>query len=86
MDNNGPDGPRKPLEVQFAEGDRFLKVLDPAAARFTFQTFDDDRDRDDNSLVRVLHGTLAEHFDQLKAELDRLRALNVVRPLDTTVH
>ena len=46
----------------------FLTQLDPTATRFTFQTFDDDKDRKNKALVRVLHGTLDECF----AELTRL--------------
>jgi hypothetical protein len=43
----------------------FLHVLDPQADRFTFQLFDDDRDRKDKNLTRVLHGTLDEHYATL---------------------
>jgi hypothetical protein len=71
LDSNGPDGPRKPLDVDFAEAEKFLKALDPTATKFTFQTFDDDGDRGNKDLVRVLHGTLAEHFDELKRLNDR---------------
>jgi putative DNA primase/helicase len=71
LDSNGPEGPRKPLDVDSAEAERFLKALDPAATRFTFQTFDDDGNRGDKSLVRVLHGTLAERFEELKRLNDR---------------
>jgi hypothetical protein len=41
------------------EAARFLKLLDPAATQFTFQTFDDNSVRDDKTLAKVLHGTLA---------------------------
>lgn len=47
----------------------FLNYLDPDADFFTFQSFDDDADRKDPSLAKVLHGTLDEHF----AELVRLQ-------------
>jgi hypothetical protein len=47
------------------ETERFLAALDPAAERWTFQTFDDNRERKDKKLVRVLHGTLAEHWERL---------------------
>ena len=53
-----------------AEAAHFLKLLDPEATEFTFQTFDDNADRDDKSLVRVLHGSL----EQLAARLSRLNA------------
>jgi RecA-family ATPase len=49
--------------------ERFLQVLDPTATRFTFQTFDDDKERKDKTLARVIHGTLAERFNEL-AELN----------------
>src|SRR6516165_4205348 len=41
------------------EAARFLKLLDPAATQFTFQTFDDNKERKDPALVKMLHGTLA---------------------------
>jgi len=40
---------------------KFLEKLDPKATNWTFQTFDDNADRKDQSLARVLHGTLEEH-------------------------
>src|SRR5436190_1037119 len=49
---------------------RFLLALDPRAEGFTFQTFDDDRDRKDSGLARILHGSLADHW----AGLARLNA------------
>jgi hypothetical protein len=54
-----------------AEAARFLALLDPATTRFTFQTFDDDKERKRTALVRVLNGTLDQHF----AELTRLNNL-----------
>ena len=53
------------------EAARFLTLLDPTATRFTFQTFDDDKERKSTALVRVLNGTLDQHF----AELTRLNNL-----------
>ena len=47
------------------EAERFLTFLDPDAKRFTFQTFDDDVDRKDTRLVRVIHGSLTENFELL---------------------
>jgi hypothetical protein len=52
---------------------RFLEVLDRDATRFTFQTFDDDRERreqrkrnrEPDPLAKVLHGTLEERFEEL---------------------
>ena len=49
----------------------FLSGLDPTATRFTFQTFDDNKDRKSKALARVLHGTLDGCF----AELTRLNNL-----------
>jgi hypothetical protein len=52
-------------ETRRLETERFLKALDPTAASWTFQTFDDDDKRDDQNLVRVLNGTLAKHWSTL---------------------
>jgi RepB DNA-primase from phage plasmid len=46
----------------------FLTALDPGATSFTFQTFDDDPDRKDPKLIRILHGSFAD----LEFELERL--------------
>ena len=43
----------------------FLTYLDPTATRFTFQTFDDNKDRKSKALARVLHGTLDACFAEL---------------------
>jgi len=40
---------------------KFLEKLDPQATSWTFQTFDDNPARKDQSLARKLHGTLEEH-------------------------
>lgn len=56
-----PDHPRRD------EAARFLKSLDPRATSFTFQTFDDNKERKDARLVHVLHGTLEQHWDRLVA-------------------
>ena len=47
----------------------FLQLLDPDAKYFTFQTFDDDKDRKDTRLARVIHGSLEQKWDEL-AELN----------------
>ena len=39
----------------------FLTLLDESIERWTFQTFDDDRERMDSSLTRILHGSLVQH-------------------------
>src|SRR5262245_60822982 len=62
------------LKFDRTEAMRFLKLLDPAGERFTFQTFADNKDRkDDPRLVQVLHGTLAQHFNRL-CELNKAGA------------
>jgi len=45
----------------------FLQLLDPDAKFFTFQTFNDAQESKDSRLVRVLHGSLEEHWDELAA-------------------
>jgi hypothetical protein len=55
------------------EAKRFLALLDPNATRFTFQTFDDNEERKEHRkethekdpFAKIIHGTLAEHFDEL---------------------
>jgi uncharacterized protein DUF5906/DNA primase RepB-like protein/primase-like protein len=47
-----------------AEAAHFLSLIGRGAARFTFQTVDDS-DRKDKHLIRIIHGTFAELFDQL---------------------
>ena len=56
-----------------SEAERFLALLDPGASKFTFQTFDDDKERKErraeagekDPYAKVFHGTLAQHFDAL---------------------
>lgn len=62
--------PSKTLMPDQYEAKKFLKLLDPNADFFTFQTFDDNTDRKDPSLTRILHGSLEEHWDTL-CELNR---------------
>jgi hypothetical protein len=57
--NNGK--PPKPPDLE--EAQRFLELL--GATQCTFQTFDDNAGRKNQKLVRVLHGDLAEHADEL---------------------
>jgi hypothetical protein len=54
-----------PLVPELEQGKRFLAELAPGTDKFTFQTFDDDGDRKNRKLARVLNGTLAEHADEL---------------------
>ncbi|MCG7504762.1 DNA-primase RepB domain-containing protein [Mesorhizobium retamae] len=44
---------------------RFLQLLDQTTTDFTFQTFDD-KDRSNRDLVRLLHGSLDKHADELE--------------------
>lgn len=48
-----------------AEAEHFLARLDATASAFTFQTFDDHKQRKDALLARVLHGSLDEHWTTL---------------------
>ena len=45
--------------------ERFLTLLDAEAETFTFQTFDDNKDRQAGKLAGWLHGTLDEHWNKL---------------------
>ncbi|MDP1772132.1 MAG: AAA family ATPase [Methylobacter sp.] len=58
------------LDIDFTEAERFLTILDESADQFTFQTFDDNKERKDKSLIRVLNGS----FDQHKKELAELNS------------
>jgi hypothetical protein len=49
----------------FSLAERFLKYLDPNATVFTFQTLDDNQDRADKSLIRTLHGSLADNWNAM---------------------
>jgi len=46
------------------QAEKFLQLLDPQGI-FTFQTFDDDKVRKNLGMARVLHGSLAQHWDEL---------------------
>src|SRR5665647_1652443 len=60
-----------------SEAERFLKALDPQAAKFTFQTFDEDAKRKEASrkntkgkkhydpLAKVFHGSLSDYWQTL---------------------
>lgn len=58
------------LVTNLTEAAAFLDPLDPRGT-FTFQTFDDDKNRKAGNLARILHGTLHQHA----AELERLQQL-----------
>lgn len=44
---------------------QFLNTLDHKRACWTFQTFDDNADRRNPALTRILNGSLEDHFDTL---------------------
>ena len=46
------------LNIDLDEAKRFLFLLDSDADAFTFQAFDDNKDRKDPKLARVRHGSL----------------------------
>lgn len=64
------------FQPDIAQAQRFLSTLDPGAScrsliegiddGFTFQTFDDNKDRKSKALVRVLHGTLGAVHSTLR--------------------
>jgi hypothetical protein len=66
------------------EVETLLRALDPSTERFTFQTFDDDKERGSQSLVRTLHGTLAEHWNEL-VRLNNVGAAICVAPNETNL-
>jgi len=52
------------LQIDLAEAQRFLKLLDPEANEFTFQIFDDS-DLKRTHLARIFHGTLEQYAPSL---------------------
>ena len=48
--------------------EQFLKLLDPKATAWTFQTFDDNADRKDGNLAAVFNGSLSECYADLAAK------------------
>jgi hypothetical protein len=51
------------LIINRGEAEKFLKALDAETDKFTFQTFDEQGE--DKSLVKILHGTLDQHYAKL---------------------
>jgi hypothetical protein len=51
--------------INRTEALKFLDCIDSRTDRFTFQTFDDNKDRKDGRLAHTFHGTLDEHFQTL---------------------
>ena len=83
------------LKINLNEAERFLTLLDESAEQFTFQTFDDNKQRKDQSLARVLNGSFNQHREQLEelnvrgagvfvavneTDLTGRKAVNIVRP------
>jgi hypothetical protein len=58
-------GASSAIQTERDQAERFLAALDPDAKAFTFQTFDDNSDRKDKALVKVLSGSLAQHWNTL---------------------
>ena len=52
------------LTLNAAMAKAYLNALDPTGT-FTFQTFDDNKERKDGRLARILHGTLDQHLPTL---------------------
>ncbi len=53
-----------PLQPDLQLALRFTMALDTAGI-FTFQTFADDKKHKNQSLARVMHGSVEQHFDEL---------------------
>ena len=83
------------LKINLNEAERFLTLLDESAEQFTFQTFDDNKQRRDLSLAKVLNGSFSQHREQLEelnirgagvfvavneTDLTGRKAINIIRP------
>src|SRR5437588_6973019 len=65
-DSTGAIGsPGSTLPLNRDDTETFRAALDPAATEFTFQTFDDNAERADKQLTRILHGPLGRCWDLL---------------------
>ncbi len=53
------------LEPDLSQAAAYLTAMDEEAEVYCFQTFDDQKDRRDSSLTRILNGTLEEHSAEL---------------------
>lgn len=53
--------------------ERFLTLLDEDTDAFTFQTFDEDKERKNGALAKIFHGTLEQHWEAL-CQLNQLGA------------
>ena len=66
------------------EAERFLQLLDPTTIEFSYQTYDDNKERKDPKLARILHGTLDEHWTTL-VDLNNCGAGIAVTPNKTNL-
>src|SRR5262245_53266826 len=57
--------------VDRAEAERFLNSVDPGPTGFTFQTFDDNQERNDKKLARVIHATMSDCWNELVSLNDK---------------
>jgi hypothetical protein len=60
-----------PIKIRLGEAARFLERLDQDDSSFTFQTFDDDKDRRDKKLAIVRHGSLRQHAKELSSYVQK---------------
>ncbi len=58
------------IEPDRDAAERFLAAIDPSAQSFTFQTFDDNKDRKDKDLASVLPGSLQSRWGKLTRSND----------------
>lgn len=64
---SAPSAMNAPVELapDLEAARRFLALLDPKAQNFTFQTFDDDKTRQNKNLAHIRHGSLDKHGSEL---------------------
>src|SRR6266851_2890822 len=61
-----PDQGQQLLQPMRSEAEKFLQALTGSPnSKVSFQSFDDDKDRKNPKLARVLQGTLSEHWGEL---------------------
>lgn len=64
--NTLQDAMQQDLVPDLDQARRHLQLLAPNTEQFVFQTFDDNKERKDKRLIRVLSGPLVQHAAQLK--------------------
>ncbi len=57
----------QPINVSKSDAEAFLTLLAEGVEDVTIQTFDDNKSRQDQSLTRILHGSLDQHYESLCA-------------------